>query len=138
MTTSVTGGSDVARAVALQPDGKIVTAGRGSVVVGDVRFALTRHNADGTLDTTFGDHGRVWTNRFELNAQEEATAVVVQPDGKIVAAGRTGDFVNANFAVARYDANGNLDATFGVGGLVETQLTPFGASVDWANALVTP
>jgi uncharacterized delta-60 repeat protein len=115
----------VARAVALQPDGMIVVAGgAGDLVRGPLRFALARYTAAGRLDPTFGDRGRVLTR---LGADSEARAIVVQPDGKIVAAG-TSRGPRSVFAIARYAHDGRLDRAFGSGGHV---LTDYGS---WAEA----
>jgi len=102
--------------VAVQPDGKVVAAGN----VGFRAFGVSRYDADGRLDPTFGDDGRVRTN-FAPGA-DTATAVAIQPDGKVVAAGFAGD--RARFAVARYNRNGTLDRTFGGDGKVTTDVTP--------------
>ena len=127
LVTTDFGSTDQAFAVALQGDGKIVTAGRrGSDVI------VARHNADGSLDTVFGSNGRVITN---FGATEQALALVLQPDGKIVVAGRTnkpGPNGNFDFALARYESGGALDNTFGALGLVTTD---FGGSVDRAFAM---
>jgi uncharacterized delta-60 repeat protein len=113
-----------ARAVALQPDGKIVVAG------GSGDFSLARYNKDGSLDTGFGGDGLVTTDFG--GAHDSANAVVVQPDGKIVAAGTSGPF----FALARYEKDGSLDTGFGGGdGLVTTAIDP-DSEGDSANALV--
>jgi uncharacterized delta-60 repeat protein len=97
-------------AVAIQTDGKIVAAGGAGA-----GFALARYDTDGSLDTTFGTNGKVTTG-FSDGAF--TTAVAVQSDGKIVAAGGAG-----GFALARYDTDGSLDTTFGTGGTVTTSLT---------------
>ena len=130
LVTTDFGSTDQAFAVALQGDGKIVTAGRrGSDVI------VARYNADGTQDTLFGPAntpGRVITN---FGATEQALALVLQPDGKIVVAGRTNKPApngNFDFALARYESTGTLDLTFGTAGLVTTD---FGGSVDRAFAM---
>ncbi len=83
--------SDMAYAIAIQPDGKIVVAGEstaftifGPAVASD--FALARYNTDGSLDTSFDGDGKVTTNFFN----DSARAVAIQSDGKIVAAGQVG------------------------------------------------
>jgi len=106
------GGDDKANALALQRDGQIVVAG----VAGGRDFALARYRADGTLDATFGTEGKVTTD-FSDNA-DVAFALAIQPDGMIVVAGATGEFPTAAFALARYNADGSLDAGFGAGGRV--------------------
>ena len=68
-------------------------------------FALARYNRDGTLDRTFGDGGKVLTT-FEPNSIDGASAVLIQSDGKIVAAGSTRSGATREFAVARYLPNG--------------------------------
>jgi uncharacterized delta-60 repeat protein len=122
-----------ARAVVLQPDGKLVAAGTAETAVTS-DFALARYSADGALDATFGIGGMVTTNFGDSKA--EASALILQPDGKLVAAGDmtprdTGDF---DFALVRYTANGTLDPTFGTGGQVTTDFA--GGSFDRAGALV--
>ena len=78
----------------------------------------------GTLDMTFGNAGTVITP-ISVNAQ--ANALAIQPDGKIVVAGSASDGALAqyqpdrtNIALARYQPNGGLDPTFGIGGIVVT------------------
>jgi uncharacterized delta-60 repeat protein len=126
--TTAFGGGAGANAVVVQ-DGKLVAAGFGTVG-STVTFALARYNRDGSLDPTFGVGGRVTTDFGGLGAQ--ATALVVQADGKLVAAGITFTDTGEHFALARYRPNGTLDPTFGVGGKVTTD---FGAD-DGALALV--
>jgi len=117
VTTAVSPGADTAFAVAIQGDGKIVAAGSTmDYPLSD--FALVRYNTDGALDTTFGTGGVV---RTDFNGGNDAlAAIVIQPDGKIVAAGEasTPPSTNPHFALARYNANGALDTTFGSGGKV--------------------
>ena len=116
------GGSDSAQAVAIQSDGKIVAAG-GTFSFPSGDFALARYNVDGSLDPTFGSGGKVTT---DFGGFDAASAVVIQPDGRIVAAGRSG---GGDFALARYNADGSLDPTFGSGGKVTTD---FGGGFDAA------
>jgi uncharacterized delta-60 repeat protein len=124
LVTTDFGSTDQAFAVALLADGRIVTAGRrGSDVI------VARHNADGSLDSLFGSNGRVITN---FGATEQALALVVQSDGKIVVAGRTNKDGNFDFALARYESGGTIDRAFGTNGLVTTD---FGGSVDRAFAI---
>ena len=77
--------------------------------------------ADGDLDPTFGPDGKVLTD-FD-HTVDIANGVAIQPDGKIVVVGTThgeNDFSNEDFAVARYNQDGTLDKSFGVGGKVQT------------------
>ncbi|HQU81956.1 MAG TPA: hypothetical protein PKY59_02455 [Pyrinomonadaceae bacterium] len=109
----------------VQSDGKIVIIGQNS---GNSFFAfVSRYNADGTPDQTFGNNGTVLlqANKVELYS------VLIQPDGKIVAAGlftknlNTYYLSSTDFFVARFNSNGNLDTTFGLNGIVRTSLENF-------------
>src|SRR5262249_2754285 len=104
-------------ALVLQPDGKIVAAGFANGGSDD-DFALARFNADGSLDPTFGAAGKVTT--LFGSSDDFISALVLQPDGKIVAAGFTNNGTNDDFALARYNTDGSLDSTFGTGGKVTT------------------
>ncbi|MDD5274769.1 MAG: hypothetical protein PHR16_01655 [Methylovulum sp.] len=90
------------RSVTLQTDGKILVAG-----VSDSQFALARYNSDGSLDTSFDGDGKVTT---KLSSGIDAgNSVTVQTDGKILVAG----YIDGNFGLVRYNADGSLDTTFG-------------------------
>ncbi len=97
--------------MALLPDGKIVVAGTVYDNAGAGDFALARYQANGTLDTAFGDGGKVITN-FSGNSSDIASDMKITPDNKIVVAGSTGQPGVWDFAVARYNADGSLDTTF--------------------------
>jgi uncharacterized delta-60 repeat protein len=119
VTTDFGGSSAEVRALAVQPDGKIVAAG-GAFVSGISDFALARYNPDGTLDGSFGIGGTA-TSPFDFPGSfDQVSGVVIQPDGKIVLAGSTGVNGFAVFALARYNSNGTLDAGFGTGGMMTT------------------
>lgn len=106
-----------ANAVAIQRDGKIVVAGWADTSSDQVwqRLALARYNADGTLDRSFGNRGRVVTRVGDLGTQ--AVALVVQPDGKLVLTGGARVGRDSGFALVRYSADGKLDPSFGRGGM---------------------
>jgi uncharacterized delta-60 repeat protein len=111
---------DETSALALQPDGKIIVAGRATPNDGSDDFGLIRLDANGALDTAFGNGGKVATD-FGSAFLEQATGVALQSDGKIVAVGYTYTFdTGTDFALARYNPDGSLDATFGNGGKVIT------------------
>jgi uncharacterized delta-60 repeat protein len=115
--------------VLVQPDGRIVAAGfaAGGFAPGG-GLALARYNSDGSLDASFDFDGRVTTDFG--NGTDYATAVVLQPDGRIVAAGLTQTGGTDDFALARYNSDGSLDPTFGVGGTVTTDLGGFESAYD--------
>src|SRR5213082_3265127 len=114
--------TDIAYAVAVQTDGKLVVIGTTYINndFSDEDFAVARYNPDGTLDETFGVGGKVQTDFPDLAAV--ASSVVIQPDGKIVVAGGAFPLFTfaGDFKVVRYNSNGSLDTSFGDGGIVTT------------------
>src|SRR5262249_13706627 len=106
VTTAVGTGDDQGYSVAIQADGRILVAGytwNGA----HYDFALARYNSDGSLDTSFDGDGRLTTAIGTDDGQ--AYSVAIQADGRIVVAGSS---ANADFALARYNADGSLDASF--------------------------
>jgi uncharacterized delta-60 repeat protein len=124
------GGFDSAVAVAVQPDGKIVAAGlRRPFVGGAADVAIARYAPDGSLDATFGSGGKV-TTALPGGSDGLAADIAVQPDGKLVVVGMAQAAGSAaDFLVARYDSAGNLDQSFGVGGIVITGAGDFATDV---------
>ena len=121
---------DAGRGIAIQLDGKLVVAG-SSDAAGNFDFAVVRFNTNGSLDTSFGSGGKVLTD-FGSASDDTASAVAIQQDGKVVVAGYSdASDASGDFAIARYNADGSLDAGFGSGGKV---LTDFGsATIDFAS-----
>ncbi|MBI5351847.1 MAG: hypothetical protein HZB50_04340 [Chloroflexi bacterium] len=119
-------GSGIGHAAALQSDGKIVAVGTASNSYG-ANFALVRYNSDGLPDLAFGTDGRVITD-FGIRVSNVGfanygNAVAIQPNGKIVVAGSSGNGgSDSQFALARYNTNGSLDTTFDMDGKVKTDL----------------
>ena len=103
--------------VVIQPDGKIVEAGYVQGVQWD--FALVRYNSDGSYDTSFGTVGTVTTD-FGASRSEVPKTVVLLEDGKIVVGGQSYDNDGGELALARYNSDGSLDATFDSDGMVTT------------------
>jgi uncharacterized delta-60 repeat protein len=144
VTTDIGGNSDMANAVAIQRDGKIVVAGTAggtpsasssprptSGTGSNVDFALVRYDGDGTLDASFGPAG---TGKVVLDfaaVDDVAEAVAIQRDGKIVVAGYTGN-TNVDFALARFNADGTLDTSFGILGRA---IADYSGAGDYAYAV---
>ena len=127
-----TGVWDEAADVVVQPDGRIVVVGYTHVsnLVNPVPDTLTieRYNADGTYDASFGDNGRIMTAVLS-----PGRGVALQPDGGIVVVGAEQTGASADYGVARFDADGELDTSFGTDGLVKVD---FFGDLDIANAVV--
>ncbi|HEX2040893.1 MAG TPA: Calx-beta domain-containing protein [Acidimicrobiales bacterium] len=128
-TTDIGGNRDVAHAAVLQSGDKIVVAGYTESAT-DRDVMVARYNADGTPDSSFDTDGIVVTPLG--GADDEARAVAVQPDGKIVVAGLADNGSNDDVAVLRYNANGTLDSGFDGDGIA---LTGVGASHDRAEGV---
>jgi uncharacterized delta-60 repeat protein len=142
-----------ATGLALQPNGKIIVVGTAGSIMHDSEFAVARLNANGTLDTSFGDNGTVLTSfgtpSSNFRVDSSASGVALQSDGKIVVVGSAmftwekgppppGFTLYTDFAVARYDTNGKLDQGFGNGGEVLTSFSPLvpGHPPDQASGVV--
>ncbi|MBN2577779.1 MAG: hypothetical protein JXB10_02220, partial [Pirellulales bacterium] len=126
LTDTLADGRDqYGRSMVIQPsDGKIIVAGDGE----EGQYYLVRYNTNGDLDTSFGVEGKVVT-------QHPALAVALQgEDEKIITVGSLLNGDNNDFSIARYDAEGNLDLSFGTGGVVQTNFS--GSSNDLAQAVV--
>ena len=93
----------------VQPDGKILVAGSAELSNGMQDMALARFNADGSPDVSFGNSGIVLTDFAAPDA--EASRVVLDGNKILVVGDASGDF-----ALARYNADGSLDTTFGNSG----------------------
>jgi uncharacterized delta-60 repeat protein len=113
VTTMIGAGDDVAYAIAIQTsDGRIVAVGY-SFNGANNDFAIVRYNADGTLDTQLNGNGKLTTDFGSSDGR--AYGVAVQNDGKLITAGSS-VFSMSQFATARYDPSGTLDAIYnGVG-----------------------
>jgi uncharacterized delta-60 repeat protein len=108
-----------ASSVLIQADGKIVVSGSD--------FALARYDSNGNLDPSFGVGGKVNTG-----FGGQGSGLVGQPDGKLIVAGDIFAGGHTSFAVARYNTDGSLDASFGTGGEVSTS---FGSTNNGANSV---
>jgi uncharacterized delta-60 repeat protein len=128
------GSFEAARAIALQPDGKIVVAGETDCSTARC-FAAVRLNPDGSLDGGFGAGGVV-RREFYLQASW-ANAVAIQPDGRVVLAGarqRGGDAQDNELAcVLRLLPDGRLDPSFSGDGVA---VADHGYGNDSAEAVV--
>jgi len=113
------GDYDYGVALVIQADGKIVAGGSTEAGPNYTNFALSRYNADGTLDASFEGDGRVVS---DSGAGDDFGDLAIQPDGKLVAAGSTTPGGQLRFELTRYNADGSLDASFDGDGRV---VTPF-------------
>ncbi len=101
---------------ALQNDGKIVLGGSS-----DNHFTAVRYLTNGIIDSSFGVNGEVAT---PIGLSSEARSLLIQPDGKIVLGGYSfKEVLTIAFALSRYHPSGNLDSSFGTGGIVTHQLS---------------
>ncbi len=118
------GATEVATAVAVAPDGKIVVVG-STDAAGNSDIAVLRYNANGTLDNTFSSDGGTTTDigtPAGAPSADFATAVAVQADGKILVSGYTNANTANDFVTVRYNVDGSIDSFFGSAGRTITNL----------------
>ncbi|MES2590813.1 MAG: T9SS type A sorting domain-containing protein [Bacteroidota bacterium] len=126
LITPVSKGRNSAKAVAIQPDNKIVVAGyadnsvlKCSSIDCQRDFAVIRYTTDGALDYSFGKNGVTITDFG--SGYDGASSLAIQSDGKIVVAGNAYDGSSKHIALVRY-SDGNLDNSFGQSGKILTHL----------------
>ena len=128
--------------VIVQPDDKIVLVGRCQQSLSNTDFCAVRLNFFGSLDTTFVGPSGVGGGKFLLpitaSKSDAATALAIQPDGKLLISGFCDNGSNKDFCVARLHMDGSLDASFdGPGGVSNGKfLLPIGSGNDVVNAML--
>ena len=122
--------------LALLPDGKILAAGwsNNGDTPSEQNFAIARLTANGALDNSFSNDGKVLVDFG--SGDSWAHAVCIQPDGKIVVAGTFATTSNAQFAVARLNTDGTLDNSFGTQGKKLISMPAQGLGTDAWDVLV--
>ncbi|NQZ37720.1 MAG: T9SS type A sorting domain-containing protein [Crocinitomicaceae bacterium] len=115
----VTGGLGQGYSMSILNDGKILLGGSYYEPWSNTGFTIERYNTNGTLDTTFGIGGKVTTL---ISPYGKSYSMDIQSDGKIVLGGysRSSGSSENDFTLARYNSNGSLDNTFGIGGIITT------------------
>lgn len=120
---------DIISDIALDNEGRIVVCGQANILYFPDQhfdFALARFSADGEIDDSFGDGGVVITDAGSTT--EGASALVIQPDGKIVIAGSSYvDDYDQDYFIIRYNSNGTKDEDFGTAGIF---IASYGTSFD--------
>lgn len=121
----------IARSLTREKDDKIIIASTADPFGNNADYELYRYNANGTLDSSFSNRGKI-VGFYIMVAPTTFRCIAVQKDGKIVAAGSTNDSSGMlKFAMVRLNANGTPDSGFGNGGKV---ITSFDGSAT-ANAI---
>lgn len=117
-----------------QPDGKIVAVGIGNNGSNN-DFSVTRLNADGTPDLSFDGDGKLQTPIG--TSGDNANAIAVQADGKIVVVGRTVNGSTSNFGVVRYGYGLNSQGNDSFIGLNATTAIRFDNAYQSGNSYVS-
>lgn len=111
----------------LQTDGKIILGGdyyNGS----SFAFAVLRYNANGSIDTMFGNKGAAYYSVGNASIKDNVgNAIGLQSDGKIILAGNSSNGSNSDFTIVRFNSNGSVDSSFGIKGAC---VTPIGSAND--------
>jgi uncharacterized delta-60 repeat protein len=123
VTTDIGGGDDDGRIVVIQNDGKVLVAGNSLSPSGVYSYmGLARYNTNGSLDNTFSTDGKV-SFGFGTGGWNEAYALAIQTDGKIIIGGSANMPSSDDFAIARLNTDGTIDATFNTNGKVTTDFS---------------
>lgn len=112
--------SETATVAQTLSDGKILTAGYSNAS-GSNDFTVIKYNSAGALDITFGSNGKILTD-IGTGSNDQAFAMQIQADGKIVVAGTSNPNGNNDFTMVRYTSAGILDNSFGTNGKVVTDI----------------
>jgi uncharacterized delta-60 repeat protein len=124
-------GENNAQGLAIQPDGKIIAVGWADTNLQYISWAMVRYNADGSADGSFGSGGTVITRLAAGSDSDQAEAVALQADGKIVVTGAHNIDGAISIGLARYTTTGSLDTTFNGTGIVLTAIGTY----SFANAV---
>ncbi len=126
VVTTIGSSIDFGYSSTLQADGKILVAGT-SWNGNNYDFALVRYNSNGSTDITFGNDGKVIT-AIDSTSDDRGYSVTVQSDGKILVTGSSFSnkadypYIDANFALVRYNSDGALDTSFDSDGKLTTAI----------------
>jgi uncharacterized delta-60 repeat protein len=104
---------DYANSLIVQSDGKIIQGGR--CTISTIQFCIVRYNADGSVDSTFGTNGYMFFD-IPLPLNEQARAIALQTNGKILQGGTCDISGTYQFCIVRYNVDGSIDSTFGTNG----------------------
>jgi uncharacterized delta-60 repeat protein len=124
--TEIGANDDLAWAVKLQANGKIVVVGQSN---NPSEISLVRYNTNGSLDSTFASNGIASTI---IGVGCSGYALIVQSNEKILVAGNSSNISQSLFTLIRYNENGSLDTSFSSDGIVTTAIGTFG---DYASSL---
>jgi uncharacterized delta-60 repeat protein/CSLREA domain-containing protein len=120
VTTVFAGSSDLARAMEIQPDGRILLAGQASSGT-SLDLAVVRYNANGTLDTTFNGTGTVLVD-VGTGSNDQGYDLALQADGRILVTGFTNAAGTTDLVLVRLTTSGALDTSFNGTGRVITAI----------------
>ena len=130
VTTDLNESFDCGNSIAINDNNQIYMCGSTSRE-DSINFALVKYNTDGSLDSSFGNNGKIITDFYERN--DVAKTIKIDLDGNIIVAGSSKISENSDFALAKYNPNGILVTDFGDNGKV---LTDFNDTWDYASEIV--
>jgi len=130
---------NTARGMLLQPDGKVVLVGSCGVTIVDTAMCVSRHNSDGTLDTTFNTTGAKPGTRIDIigdGNQSSASSVARQSDSKLIITGSCANAGTSDFCVMRLTAVGALDSATFASASSGKLVLPMASDEDSANSVI--
>ncbi|MGL6074154.1 MAG: FG-GAP-like repeat-containing protein [Fimbriiglobus sp.] len=127
--------NDILNAVAIQADGRIVAVGSAETP-GGTDIALTRLNADGTVDTSFDTDGKLaYSVNLGGSNNDVANDVQIQSTGKVVVIGSASALGRSEMVALRLESSGALDTSFGTKGITTINLNGSGSNLAQGNSL---
>jgi len=123
ISTDVNGDArpDTAHAATIDTSGRMVVAGECATPTHN-EVCIVRYTSAGALDSTFSGDGMVSTDVHGDAGNDVAYGVVTDSNDRVIVAGECDPFFPRALCLLRYTAAGELDPTFGTGGVVSTGL----------------
>ena len=128
------GNDNVILTLAISSDDKIIAGGQiGFGQNQNTKIGIAKYDSNGFLETSFGTNGKVQTQIDPIMMKDNIRSLTLQNDNKIIAGGYSLNSSNYDFSILRYNSDGNLDSSFNLNGIINTD---FNNSQDRAYGII--